>query len=80
MANTLKLEIVTPEGVTYSEDVEMVTLPGGPDERGGAGESGREESEAYRENEVAKAVWHGDDENGLKSPQLFQYNGEHEEQ
>ena len=25
---TLKLEIVTPEGVTYSEDVEMVTLPG----------------------------------------------------
>ena len=28
MASTLKLEIVTPEGVTYSEDVEMVTLPG----------------------------------------------------
>jgi F-type H+-transporting ATPase subunit epsilon len=28
MANTLKLEIVTPEAVTYSEDVEMVTLPG----------------------------------------------------
>jgi F-type H+-transporting ATPase subunit epsilon len=25
---TLKLEIVTPEGVTTSEDVEMVTLPG----------------------------------------------------
>jgi len=25
---TLKLEIVTPEGVTSSEDVEMVTLPG----------------------------------------------------
>jgi F-type H+-transporting ATPase subunit epsilon len=25
---TLKLEIVTPEGVTYSEDVDMVTLPG----------------------------------------------------
>jgi F-type H+-transporting ATPase subunit epsilon len=24
---TLKLEIVTPEGVTYSEDVDMVTLP-----------------------------------------------------
>ena len=28
MANTLKLEIVTPEGTVYSEDVEMVTLPG----------------------------------------------------
>ena len=28
MANTLKLEIVTPEGTAYSEDVEMVTLPG----------------------------------------------------
>src|SRR5204862_1481197 len=28
MANTLKLEIVTPEGKIYSEDVEMVTLPG----------------------------------------------------
>ncbi len=27
MANTLKLEIVTPETKTYSEDVEMVTLP-----------------------------------------------------
>jgi len=27
MANTLKLEIVTPEGTAYSEDVEMVTLP-----------------------------------------------------
>jgi F-type H+-transporting ATPase subunit epsilon len=27
MANTLKLEIVTPEAKTYSEDVEMVTLP-----------------------------------------------------
>jgi F-type H+-transporting ATPase subunit epsilon len=25
---TLKLEIVTPEGVTTSEDVDMVTLPG----------------------------------------------------
>ena len=24
----MKLEIVTPEGTTYSEDVEMVTLPG----------------------------------------------------
>ena len=28
MANTLKLEIVTPEGKIYSDDVEMVTLPG----------------------------------------------------
>jgi F-type H+-transporting ATPase subunit epsilon len=28
MANTMKLEIVTPEGRIYSEDVEMVTLPG----------------------------------------------------
>ena len=28
MADTLKLEIVTPEGVALSEDVEMVTLPG----------------------------------------------------
>lgn len=28
MANTLKLEIVTPEGTVYSEDVDMVTLPG----------------------------------------------------
>jgi F-type H+-transporting ATPase subunit epsilon len=28
MANTLKLEIVTPEAVTFSDDVEMVTLPG----------------------------------------------------
>jgi len=28
MANTLKLEIVTPDGTVYSEDVEMVTLPG----------------------------------------------------
>lgn len=27
MAFTLKLEIVTPEGKAYSEDVEMVTLP-----------------------------------------------------
>ena len=25
---TLKLEIVTPDAVTYSEDVDMVTLPG----------------------------------------------------
>ena len=28
MADTLKLEIVTPDGMAYSEDVEMVTLPG----------------------------------------------------
>jgi F-type H+-transporting ATPase subunit epsilon len=28
MADTLKLEIVTPEGTVYSENVEMVTLPG----------------------------------------------------
>jgi F-type H+-transporting ATPase subunit epsilon len=28
MADTLKLEIVTPEGTAYSDDVEMVTLPG----------------------------------------------------
>jgi F-type H+-transporting ATPase subunit epsilon len=28
MAATLKLEIVTPDGKAYSEDVEMVTLPG----------------------------------------------------
>jgi F-type H+-transporting ATPase subunit epsilon len=34
MAATLKLEIVTPEGVTYSEDVEMVTLPGSEGEMG----------------------------------------------
>jgi F-type H+-transporting ATPase subunit epsilon len=27
MADTLKLEIVTPAAVTYSEDVHMVTLP-----------------------------------------------------
>jgi len=27
MANTLSLEIVTPEATVYSEDVEMVTLP-----------------------------------------------------
>ncbi len=27
MADTLKLEIVTPEAVIYSEDVDMVTLP-----------------------------------------------------
>jgi F-type H+-transporting ATPase subunit epsilon len=34
MASTLKLEIVTPEGVTYSENVEMVTLPGSEGELG----------------------------------------------
>ncbi len=28
MADTLKLEIVTPAGTVYSENVEMVTLPG----------------------------------------------------
>ena len=28
MANTLRLEIVTPDSKAYSEDVEMVTLPG----------------------------------------------------
>jgi F-type H+-transporting ATPase subunit epsilon len=28
MANTTKLEIATPEAMVYSEDVEMVTLPG----------------------------------------------------
>jgi F-type H+-transporting ATPase subunit epsilon len=28
MANTLRLEIVTPEGTAFSEDVTMVTLPG----------------------------------------------------
>ena len=34
MANTLKLEIVTPEAVTFSENVEMVTLPGVEGEMG----------------------------------------------
>ena len=34
MANTLKLEIVTPEALTYSEDVDMVTLPGVEGEMG----------------------------------------------
>lgn len=28
MPNVLKLEIVTPDGTAYSEDVDMVTLPG----------------------------------------------------
>jgi F-type H+-transporting ATPase subunit epsilon len=31
---TLKLEIVTPDSKTYSEDVEMVTLPGAEGEMG----------------------------------------------
>jgi F-type H+-transporting ATPase subunit epsilon len=34
MAATLKLEIVTPEEKIYSEDVEMVTLPGSEGEIG----------------------------------------------
>ncbi|HXY60576.1 MAG TPA: F0F1 ATP synthase subunit epsilon [Chthoniobacterales bacterium] len=34
MAETLKLEIVTPEEKIYSEDVEMVTLPGAEGELG----------------------------------------------
>jgi F-type H+-transporting ATPase subunit epsilon len=34
MAATFKLEIVTPDAKTYSEDVEMVTLPGTEGEMG----------------------------------------------
>jgi F-type H+-transporting ATPase subunit epsilon len=34
MPATLKLEIVTPEAVTYSQDVEMVTLPASEGEMG----------------------------------------------
>jgi F-type H+-transporting ATPase subunit epsilon len=34
MTETLRLEIVTPDGRAYSEDVEMVTLPGGLGEMG----------------------------------------------
>src|SRR5580700_5610725 len=34
MANKLKLEIVTPDAKTYSEDVDMVTLPGVEGEMG----------------------------------------------
>ena len=34
MAGTLRLEIVTPEKMAYSEDVEMVTLPGSEGELG----------------------------------------------
>jgi F-type H+-transporting ATPase subunit epsilon len=28
MTNTIKLEIVTPQAIVYSEDVDMVTVPG----------------------------------------------------
>jgi len=34
MASTLKLEIVTPEAKSYSEEVDMVTLPGVEGEMG----------------------------------------------
>ncbi len=34
MAETLKLEIVTPEAIAFSEDVEMVTLPSAEGELG----------------------------------------------
>ena len=34
MADTLKLEIVTPEATAYSQDVSMVTLPGSEGELG----------------------------------------------
>jgi F-type H+-transporting ATPase subunit epsilon len=34
MANTLKLEIVTPDAKTFAEDVERVTLPGVEGEMG----------------------------------------------
>src|SRR5271156_1167739 len=34
MADTLKLEIVTPDAKTFSDDVEMVTLPGVEGEMG----------------------------------------------
>ena len=34
MADTLKLEIVTPEGKVFSDDVEMVTLTGADGEMG----------------------------------------------
>ena len=34
MPETLRLEIVTPEGSAFSEDVEMVTLPGAEGELG----------------------------------------------
>lgn len=34
MADTLKLEIVTPQAVVFSEDVHMVTLPGAEEQIG----------------------------------------------
>ena len=34
MVETLRLEVVTPDGIVYSEDVEMVTLPGVEGEMG----------------------------------------------
>jgi F-type H+-transporting ATPase subunit epsilon len=34
MADTLKLEIVTPQAIVYSEDVHMVTLPAAEGEMG----------------------------------------------
>jgi len=34
MANTLKLEIITPEAKMFSDDVDMVTLTGGEGEMG----------------------------------------------
>jgi len=34
MAETLRLEIVTPQATVYSEDVDMVTLPGVEGEMG----------------------------------------------
>src|SRR5438309_8472620 len=34
MSATLRLEIITPEATAYSEDVEMVTLPGSEGELG----------------------------------------------
>ena len=34
MANRFKLEIVTPEAITFSEEVDMVTLPGSEGEMG----------------------------------------------
>jgi F-type H+-transporting ATPase subunit epsilon len=34
MANTIKLEIVTPEAKVFSDDVDMVTLTGGDGEMG----------------------------------------------
>jgi len=34
MADTLRLEIITPEGSVYSKDVELVTLPGVAGEMG----------------------------------------------